>query len=96
MYSYYGLTAAGWKIPGKPLLTALQIAQLFAIIHFGLAYIRIPSFRRCTVCVVCWLYAACYVFSLVGLFFHFFVTSYLLPAKRDPAGKGVGDGKKKQ
>ena len=45
MYTYYGLTAAGYKIKAKPLITAMQISQFMGGFILVWDYINIPCFR---------------------------------------------------
>ncbi|KAJ1936380.1 hypothetical protein EC988_008213, partial [Linderina pennispora] len=43
MYTYYTLTAMGYKPPGKQWLTRMQIAQFYIGLTAGFVYIGIPA-----------------------------------------------------
>ena len=45
MYTYYGLTAAGYKIRGKPIITAMQISQFVGGFVLVWDYINVPCFH---------------------------------------------------
>jgi hypothetical protein len=45
MYTYYGLTAAGYKFKAKPLITAMQICQFMGGFLLVWDYINVPCFN---------------------------------------------------
>lgn len=45
MYTYYGLTAAGYKFKAKPLITAMQICQFVGGFLLVWDYINVPCFN---------------------------------------------------
>mmetsp|Transcript_46237 Transcript_46237/g.76458 ORF Transcript_46237/g.76458 Transcript_46237/m.76458 type:complete len:283 (-) Transcript_46237:150-998(-) len=72
MYTYYALAAARIRVPGKPLITALQLSQFLYGLHIVWEYIDIPCFRASQGLVLSWLVNYVYVVVVMLAFFHFF------------------------
>ncbi|KAJ2702154.1 hypothetical protein H4R19_005380 [Coemansia spiralis] len=86
MYTFYALTTAGIRPPGKRLLTSSQIFQFV----FGLAICTFYAF--CPGCetdrqrIAIYINMA-YLFPLLGLFVKFFVSTYLRNGTGSPSKK---------
>jgi len=72
MYTYYGLTAAGYRIPFKPLMTIMQLFQFCCGFTIVWEYIYIPCFRADQGMVFSWAFNYFYVGTVLLLFMHFF------------------------
>merc|ERR1711892_575436 len=72
MYTYYGLTAAGYRIPFKPLMTLMQLFQFCCGFTIVWQYINIPCFRRDQGMLFSWVFNYFYVGLVLLLFMHFF------------------------
>ncbi|KAJ1837893.1 hypothetical protein LPJ70_005676 [Coemansia sp. RSA 2708] len=83
MYTFYALTAAGIRPPGKQLLTSSQIFQFLFGIACCLFYVFCPGCETDRQKVAIYINLA-YLFPLLGLFVSFFAKTYLRGAS---AGK---------
>jgi len=85
MYTYYGLTAAGYKIRGKPIITAMQISQFVGGFVLVWDYINVPCFHADAGQVFSWVFNYAYVGSVFLLFCHFFYMDNIANAKAKKA-----------
>ncbi|KAJ1988450.1 hypothetical protein GGI25_005271 [Coemansia spiralis] len=76
MYTFYALTAAGIRPPGKRLLTSSQIFQLIFGISCCLFYVFCPGCQSDRQKVAIYINLA-YLFPLLGLFVSFFIRTYV-------------------
>ncbi|KAJ1735864.1 hypothetical protein LPJ61_000308 [Coemansia biformis] len=76
MYTFYALTAAGIRPPGKRLLTSSQIFQFVFGISICLFYAFCPGCEDSRQKIAIYINMA-YLFPLLGLFVSFFVNAYL-------------------
>ncbi|KAJ2872984.1 hypothetical protein GGH93_003575 [Coemansia aciculifera] len=76
MYTFYALTAAGMRPPGKRLLTSSQIFQFVFGIGICLFYLFCPDCQNDRQKLAVYINLA-YLFPLLGLFMSFFVRTYL-------------------
>ncbi|KAJ2019732.1 hypothetical protein IW146_004622 [Coemansia sp. RSA 922] len=76
MYTFYALTAAGMRPPGKRLLTSSQIFQFVFGIGICLFYLFCPECQNDRQKLAVYINLA-YLFPLLGLFLSFFVRTYL-------------------
>ncbi|KAJ1947531.1 hypothetical protein GGF37_000296 [Kickxella alabastrina] len=76
MYTFYALTAAGIRPPGKRLLTSSQIFQFIFGISCCLFYVFCPGCENGRQKIAIYINLA-YLFPLLGLFSSFFVRTYL-------------------
>nr|AAL37626.1 long chain polyunsaturated fatty acid elongation enzyme [Isochrysis galbana]APW79686.1 elongation of fatty acids protein [synthetic construct] len=87
MYTYYGLTAAGYKFKAKPLITAMQICQFVGGFLLVWDYINVPCFNSDKGKLFSWAFNYAYVGSVFLLFCHFFYQDNLATKKSAKAGK---------
>ncbi|KAJ1789365.1 hypothetical protein LPJ62_002460 [Coemansia sp. RSA 2167] len=76
MYTFYALTAAGIRPPGKQLLTSSQIFQFLFGISCCLFYVLCPGCENDRQKLAIYINLA-YLFPLLGLFVSFFSQTYL-------------------
>ncbi|KAJ1850904.1 hypothetical protein IW147_005135 [Coemansia sp. RSA 720] len=76
MYTFYALTAAGIRPPGKQLLTSSQIFQFLFGISCCLFYVFCPGCENDRQKLAIYINLA-YLFPLLGLFVSFFSQTYL-------------------
>ncbi|KAJ1997080.1 hypothetical protein GGI04_005533, partial [Coemansia thaxteri] len=76
MYTFYALTAAGMRPPGKRLLTSSQIFQFIFGISICLFYLFCPGCQDDRQKTAIYINLA-YLFPLLSLFMSFFVNTYL-------------------
>ncbi|KAI8322762.1 fatty acid elongase [Martensiomyces pterosporus] len=75
MYTFYALTAAGIRPPGKRLLTSSQIFQFVFGISICFFYILYPGCENDRQKIAIYINLA-YIFPLLGLFVSFFTRTY--------------------
>jgi len=84
MYTYFGITAAGFAYPAKFLITAMQICQFvigFAVVY---PYWNIPCFRASKGMMFSWVFNYAYVGTVLALFLHFFYNdNFVKKAKKE-------------
>lgn len=78
MYFYYAMTIRKIRIPGKSLLTSLQILQLSLGLSILWIYVDMPCVRERETHMVALLYSYAYVIVLILFFIDFFVRNYIL------------------
>ncbi|KAJ2461130.1 hypothetical protein GGF42_000397 [Coemansia sp. RSA 2424] len=75
MYTYYTLTALGFKPPGKQILTRLQISQFYIALLAGVAYSVLPSCQDGPQKLFTYIFIA-YILGLIKLFTEFARKTY--------------------
>ncbi|KAJ2705798.1 hypothetical protein FB645_002179 [Coemansia sp. IMI 203386] len=87
MYTYYTLTALGFKPPGKKILTTMQISQFYIALSAGILYAVLPGCQDTPQKVFTYVFLA-YIFELIRLFTDF--------ARRTYGQRAGADSKKTQ
>ncbi|KAJ2362925.1 hypothetical protein IW150_006875 [Coemansia sp. RSA 2607] len=75
MYTYYTLTALGFKPPGKQILTTLQISQFYIALSAGFVYALLPGCQDRPQKVFTYVFIA-YIIELIRLFTQFARKTY--------------------
>ncbi|KAJ2742788.1 hypothetical protein GGI20_004227 [Coemansia sp. BCRC 34301] len=75
MYTYYTLTALGFKPPGKQILTRIQIAQFYIALSAGVVYSVMPSCQDGPQKIFTYVFVA-YILELIRLFTEFARKTY--------------------
>ena len=84
LYLYYAATISGFKVRGKWVLTALQIAQFNVGFYIYTFFLQIPAYRSSAQSMASHLFTWAYVGVIELLFLHFFVSEYLLSGSKKP------------
>lgn len=72
MYTYFSFTAAGIRVPAKPLITVLQICQFVFGFILVYPYYNVPCYKESQAMMFSWVYNYAYVGGVLALFLHFF------------------------
>ncbi|KAJ2756541.1 hypothetical protein GGI19_000757 [Coemansia pectinata] len=75
MYTYYTLTALGFKPPGKQILTRLQISQFYVALSAGAVYSVLPGCQSGPQKLFTYIFIA-YILELIRLFTEFARKAY--------------------
>ncbi|KAJ2023650.1 hypothetical protein IWW57_004039 [Coemansia sp. S610] len=75
MYTYYTLTALGFKPPGKQILTQLQISQFYIALSAGAVYLVLPGCQSGPQRLFTFVFIA-YILELIRLFTEFARKTY--------------------
>ncbi|KAJ2825615.1 hypothetical protein FBU31_003670 [Coemansia sp. 'formosensis'] len=75
MYTYYTLTALGFKPPGKQILTRLQISQFYIALSAGAVYSVLPGCQSGPQKLFTYIFIA-YILELIRLFTEFARKTY--------------------
>ncbi|KAJ2489373.1 hypothetical protein IWW37_004051 [Coemansia sp. RSA 2050] len=75
MYTYYTLTALGFKPPGKQILTRLQISQFYVALSAGAVYSVLPDCQSGPQRLFTFVFIA-YILELIRLFTEFVRKTY--------------------
>jgi len=90
LYAYYAATIANIKLPGKWVLTFLQIMQFNVGFYFYTKFQSLDGYRQNTQYMACHLFTWVYVLIVEGLFLHFFYTAYVRPSNgKSGAKRGI-------
>ncbi|KAJ1820977.1 hypothetical protein LPJ56_001232 [Coemansia sp. RSA 2599] len=82
MYTYYTLTALGFKPPGKKILTSMQISQFYIALSAGVLYAVLPGCQDTLQRVFTYVFVA-YIVELIRLFTDFARKTYAPRADSD-------------
>ncbi|KAJ1647683.1 hypothetical protein J3B02_000551 [Coemansia erecta] len=75
MYTYYTLTALGFRPPGKKILTSMQISQFYIALSAGIIYAVLPGCQDKWQRVFTYVFVA-YIVELIRLFTDFARRTY--------------------
>lgn len=81
LYLYYAATISGFKVRGKWVLTALQIAQFNVGFYMYTFFLQMPAYRQSDQSMASHLFTWAYVGAIELLFLDFFVREYLSSKK---------------
>ncbi|KAJ1966355.1 hypothetical protein GGI12_000135 [Dipsacomyces acuminosporus] len=79
MYTYFALTALGFKPPGKRIITRIQISQFYIALAAGFVYLLLPDCQSATQRVFTYWFIP-YIIELIRLFNEFARKTYSKPA----------------
>jgi hypothetical protein len=87
MYAYYTASTLKIRIPGKSMLTSLQISQFIVGLTVNYFYVKVPCFRNSFKRMFGWWFTWVYVGIVLLLFLNFYVKNYIIPARKRAAEK---------
>lgn len=81
MYTYYAITAFGFRCPAKFIITLMQIGQFIGGFAIVFPYLNIPCFRASKPMMFSWVFNLAYVGTVLALFLHFFYNDNFVKKK---------------
>jgi hypothetical protein len=90
LYAYYAATISAIKLPGKWVLTFLQITQFNVGFVLYTKFQSVEGYTQNAQFMACHLFTWVYVLIVEGLFLHFFYTAYVRPRNDKTSGAKRG------